>query len=156
MAARRLPVALCSQFRTIGERDVIRGKTRLQLFLPDDMSRRLAAMAKSQRRARSDLLVEMVEAWITRRTAPQIDDRLVARLDRIARAVEEGNRETAIVSHSLQRFIRHQLIYSSALPQPGPDAQAAGERRYQMFLESISRLIGGAAAPTPPRNGAES
>jgi predicted transcriptional regulator len=155
MVARRLPDALCSQFCTIGERDVIRGKTRLQLFLPDDMSRRLAAMAKTQRRARSDLLVEMVEAWMTRRTAPQIDDRIVARLDRIARAIDEGNRETAIVSHSLQRFIRHQLIYSSALPTPGAEAQAAGERRYQNFLESISRSIGGAAA-TIPADGTES
>jgi predicted DNA-binding protein len=41
---------------------MIRGKTRHQLFLPDELSRRLTAMATRQKRSRSDLLLEMVEA----------------------------------------------------------------------------------------------
>jgi len=45
---------------------MIRGKTRHQLFLPNELSKRLAAMAKSQKRARSDLLVEIVDAYMTR------------------------------------------------------------------------------------------
>lgn len=120
---------------------MIRGKTRHQLFLPDETSKRLATMAKSQKRARSDLLVEMVDAWMNRRAAPAVDDRIVAKLDRIARAVEEGNREGFIISHSLHRFVRFQLIQASALPVPGEDAKALGNKRYETFLDSLARMI---------------
>lgn len=120
---------------------MIRGKTRHQLFLPDELSKRLAAMAKSQKRARSDLLVEMVEAWMNRRVAPPIDDRIAARLDRIARAIDEGNREAFIISHSLHRFMRHQLIYAAALPTPGEDAKALGQKRYDVFLDSVAAML---------------
>jgi len=129
---------------------MIRGKTRHQLFLPDETSKRLAAMAKSQKRARSDLLVEMIDAWMNRRAAPQVDDRIMAKLDRIARAVEEGNREAFIISHSLHRFVRHQLIYTSALPAPGDDAKALGQKRYDMFLDSLARMLAGGERSVSP------
>ncbi|CCG42782.1 hypothetical protein [Magnetospirillum molischianum] len=106
---------------------MIRGKTRHQLFLPDELSKRLTQMAKSQKRARSDLLLEMVETYLNRRAAPEVDERILVRLDRIARAVERGNSESFLISHSLARFIRHQLIYAAALPAPGAEAQALGE-----------------------------
>jgi predicted transcriptional regulator len=118
---------------------MIRGKTRHQLFLPDDMSTRLAAMAKSQKRARSDLLLEMVDAYMNRRATD--DERIGAKLDRIARAVEKGNSECFIVSHSLSRFIRHQLIYNAALPAPGEEAIALGKKRYQAFLDAVARIM---------------
>ena len=98
-------------------------------------------MAKSQKRPRSDLLVEMVDAWMNRRAAPQVDDRIIAKLDRIARAVEEGNREAFIISHSLHRFVRFQLIQASALPVPSEDAKALGQKRYDTFLDSLARMI---------------
>ena len=88
---------------------MIRGKTRHQLFLPDEMSRRLTVMAKSQKRSRSDLLLEMVEAYMNRRSASHAEDRLSAKLDRLAREVSKINNECVVISHSLYRFIRHQL-----------------------------------------------
>ena len=68
---------------------MIRGKTRHQLFPPHEMSRRLTAMAKSQKRARSDLLLEMVEAYMNRRAANDADS-IERKLARIIRAVDEG------------------------------------------------------------------
>ena len=120
---------------------MIRGKTRHQLFLPDALSKRLTQMAKSQKRARSALLLEMVESYLNRRAAPEVDERILVRLDRIARAVERGNGESFLISHSLARFIRHQLIYDAALPTPGADAQALGEKRYRAFLDSVARMM---------------
>jgi predicted transcriptional regulator len=120
---------------------MIRGKTRHQLFLPDAVSKRLTAMAKAQNRALSDLLLEAVETWLNQRSAPQVDERIIQRLDRIARAVDEGNREAFIIGHSLNRFVRHQLIYASALPAPGEDARAQGEKRFQAFMDSVARAL---------------
>src|SRR5579863_2292140 len=108
---------------------MIRGKTRHQLFLPDELSRRLTAMAKGQKRSRSDLLLEMVEAYMNRRSAAQTEDGLNAKLDRLSREVRQTNNECVVISYSLYRFIRHQLIYAAALPPPGDDATALGEKR---------------------------
>jgi predicted transcriptional regulator len=120
---------------------MIRGKTRHQLFLPDEMSRRLTAMAKSQKRSRSDLLLEMIEAYMNRRSASQTEDRLSAKVDRLAREVSKTNNECVVISHSLYRFIRHQLIYAAALPPPGEDAKALGEKRFQTFLDSVAQMM---------------
>jgi len=130
---------------------MIRGKTRHQLFLPDEMSRRLTAMAKSQKRSRSDLLLEMVDAYMNRRSAAQTEDRLSAKLDRLAREVSKTNNECVVISHSLYRFIRHQLIYAATLPAPGEDAKALGEKRFQVFLDSVAqRLAKGADNDNEP------
>jgi predicted transcriptional regulator len=115
------------------------------LFLPDDVSKRLTAMAKAQNRALSDLLLEAIDLWLNQRSGPQIDDRIVKRLDRISRAVDEGNREAFIISHTLNRFVRHQLIYAAALPAPGEDAKALGEKRFQALLDSIARTLANGA-----------
>lgn len=130
---------------------MIRGKTRHQLFLPDEMSRRLAAMAKGQKRARSELLLEMVEAYMDRRTAPQTEDRLNAKLDRLAREVGKVNNECVVISHSLYRFIRHQLIYAAALPPPSDDARALGEKRFRTFLDSVAQMLAGGSDSEPAK-----
>lgn len=120
---------------------MIRGKTRHQLFLPDEMSKRLGAMAKSQKRSRSDLLLEMVDTYMNRRSAPQADDRVTAKLDRFARELRKANDESVFISHCLYRFIRHQLIYTASLPQPGEEARALGEKRFQAFLDSVAKQM---------------
>jgi predicted transcriptional regulator len=120
---------------------MIRGKTRHQLFLPDEMSRRLTAMAKGQKRSRSDLLLEMVEAYLNRRSAAQTEGGLNAKLDRLAREVRQTNNECVVISYSLYRFIRHELIYAAALPPPGNDATALGEKRFQRFLDSVAQMM---------------
>ena len=120
---------------------MIRGKTRHQLFLPDELSRRLSAMAKAQDRALSDLLLEAVEHWLGQRSVPGIDEKIVKRLDRIVAAQDAGNREAFIISHTLHRFVRHQLIYAAALPSPGEDARALGEKRYRAFIESVALML---------------
>jgi predicted transcriptional regulator len=114
---------------------------RHELPLPEATSRRLAAMAKAQKRSKSDLLAEMVDTYLNRRSGSQPDDRINAKLDRIIRVVTKSNTECIAISYCLSRFIRHQLIYAAALPPPGKDAIAFGEKRYQEFLDTVARLV---------------
>lgn len=88
-----------------------------------------------------DLLAEIASWYLTRRSATNTDDRVSAKLDEIERSIEKIDSETVIMSHSLSRFIRHQLIYAAALPPPGKDAEALGEKRYREFLDSVTRMM---------------
>ncbi len=94
-------------------------------------------MAKRQKRSRSDLLLEMVEAYMNRRSASETEDRVNAKLDRLAREVSTTSNECVVINHSLYRFMRRQLIYAAALPAPGEDAKALAEKRFQAFLDSV-------------------
>jgi len=119
----------------------MRDKIRHEVLLPDGLSRRIMAMAKAQKRAKSDLLAEIIDAYMNRRWADQPDERLFAKLDRILRLATKTNNETVAISYCLSRFIRHELIYTAALPPPGADAIALGEKRYQQFLDTVAKLM---------------
>jgi low affinity Fe/Cu permease len=83
----------------------------------------------------------MVEGYMNRRSASQTEDRMNAKLDRLAREVSRTSNECVVISHSLYRFIRHQLIYAAALPTPGEDARALGHKRFQAFLDSVAQVM---------------
>ena len=120
---------------------MIRGKTRHQLFLPDDVSRRLSVMAKAQKRARSDLLVEMVDAWMNRRAAADAEEGSAKALRKLQRALDETRRETFIISYALFVFVRHYLQYAAMNPSPNEAAQAAGKRIYDQFLDRVAARL---------------
>ena len=121
---------------------MIRGKTRHQLFLPHETSRRLAAIAKGQKRARSDLLVEMVEAWLNKRAAADEAAIDTKRIERLQRSIDETRREAFIISYALFSFLRHYLVRSAMWPAVSEDAKAVGQQGYQTFLDGVARRMG--------------
>jgi hypothetical protein len=131
----------------------MRDNIRHEVFLPAALSQRIVAMAKAQKRAKSNLLAEIIDVHMNRRWAAQPDERMFAKMDRILRLTTKTNNETIMISYCLSRFIRHQLIYAAALPPPGADAIAIGEKRYQQFLDTIAKLVARDTSkldPVPP------
>jgi predicted transcriptional regulator len=120
---------------------MIRSKTRHRLFLPDELSRRLTAMAKSQKRARSDLLLEMVETYMSRRSGPQVDDRILAKLDRIARAVDKDNDECLVISHTPVSLYPPSADVRCHPSHTRQRSQALGEKRYQKMLDDAVTIL---------------
>jgi len=116
-------------------------KVRHQLLLSAALSQRIATMAKARHCSKSDLLADMIDAYLNRRWQEQPSERILARLDQIHRLAVRTNYETILVSYCLSRFIRHQLIYAATLPPPGEDARAIGVKRYELFLDTVARLI---------------
>ncbi|MBV9841884.1 MAG: hypothetical protein JOY99_10225 [Sphingomonadaceae bacterium] len=116
-------------------------KTRHQLYLPDDLSRRLSALSRSGGRARSEILVEALEAWFSRRSAPPNEEAIRIRLDRIERAIAGSGRTQQMLWEGMSRLIRHQLITAAGLPPPDATAQARGAAQYQRFLDDVATMI---------------
>ena len=120
-------------------------KTRHQLFLPQDMSRRLAHLAQSSGRSRSEILVEALDAWFIRRSAPKTDEALGARLARIERNLDWLRRNEGLVWELMARIARHQLISAAQVP-PSKDAVAAGSMRFAELIDEVADRLAGKGA----------
>ena len=94
--------------------------TRHQLFLPEEMSRRLEHLAKSSDRARSEILAEALDAWFNRRQAPKSDEAIGIRLTKIERNTDWLRRNQALVWEVLARMVRHQLVTGAMHPVHAP------------------------------------
>lgn len=117
-------------------------KTRHQLFLPEDMSRRLAHLAQSSGRARSEILVEALDAWFNRRQAPKTDEAIGARLTRIERNLDWLRRNQALVWEIMARIVRYQLIIGSEVT-PSDEARAVGAKKFAELIDEIADRFAG-------------
>lgn len=124
-------------------------KVRHQLFLPKELSARLDRIASGTGRARSELLVEALEAWLNRRNPVAADDALAARLTRFERHVEAVRRQQGLQWEVLARMLRHQLLTAAGLPPADPATQASALRAFEAVIDELAdRLAGKEPAPS--------
>jgi len=132
-----------------GEGGVKIQKIRHQLFLTKDLSARLDRIATGTGRARSELLVEALEAWLNRRNPAAAEEALGARLTRFERHVEAVRRQQGLQWEVLARMLRHQLLTAAALPPADAAAQANALRAFEAVIDELAdRLSGNEAAPS--------
>jgi predicted transcriptional regulator len=122
-------------------------KVRHQLFLTKDLSARLDRIATGTGRARSELLVEALEAWLNRRN-PAAAEALGARLTRFERHIEAVRRQQGLQWEVLARMLRHQLLFSAGLPPADSAAQASALKLFEGFIDELADRIAG-KEPTP-------
>ena len=125
-------------------------KVRHQLFLPKELSARLDRIASGTGRARSELLVEAVEAWLNRRNPPAAGEALGARLTRFERHIEAVRRQQGLQWEVLARMLRHQLLTSATLPPADAATQARALRAFEGIIDEMAdRLAGKEPAGNP-------
>ena len=116
-------------------------KTRHQLFLTEALSKRLTIVAKNSGRARSEILVEALEAWFERRAAPSGTEAVLARLSRIERNSVRQAHSLDLLWEGMSRLIRHQLVTAASLPPIGDEARAIGARLHEAFIAEIAERL---------------
>lgn len=117
-------------------------KTRHQLFLPEELSKRLAHVAKMSGKARSAILVEALAVWFERRQAPASDEAVRVRLLRIERTLDRRHSHEILVWELLARLVRLQLVTSAQTP-PSQAAQAIGSKLFAEFIDEAADRIHG-------------
>jgi predicted DNA-binding protein len=123
-------------------------KVRHQLFMPKELSARLDRIANGTGRARSELLVEALEAWLNRRNPAAAEEALGARLARFERHVEAVRRQQGLQWEVLARMLRHQLLIAAGLPPADTAAQSSALRAFEAFIDELAdRLAGNEPAP---------
>jgi predicted transcriptional regulator len=124
-------------------------KVRHQLFLTKELSARLDRIASGTGRARSELLVEALEAWLNRRGPAAAEEALGARLTRLERHIEVVRRQQGLQWEVLARMLRHQLLTAAGLPPPDPALQASALKAFETIIDELAdRLAGKEPAPS--------
>lgn len=127
-------------------------KVRHQLFLTKDLSARLDRIASGTGRARSELLVEALEAWLNCRNPVAAEEALAARLTRFERHIEAVRRQQGLQWEMLARMLRHQLLIAAGLPPADTAAQASSLKLFEAFIDELAdRLAGKELAPSSDR-----
>lgn len=124
-------------------------KVRHQLFLTKELSARLDRIASGTGRARSELLVESLEAWLDRRNPAAGEEVLGARLSRFERHIEAVRRQQGLQWEVLARMLRHQLLIAAGLPPADPASQASALRAFEAAIDELAgRLAGEESSPS--------
>jgi predicted transcriptional regulator len=124
-------------------------KVRHQLFLTKELSARLDRIASGTGRARSELLVEALEAWLNRRHPATAEEVLMARLTRFERHIEAVRRQQGLQWEVMARMLRQQLLVAAGLPSADAANQASAMRAFEVIIDELAdRLAGKEPGPT--------
>jgi hypothetical protein len=118
-------------------------KIRHQLFLTKELSGRLERIANATGRARSELLVEALEAWLNRRSPAAADEALGARLISFERHIEAVRRHQGLQWEVLARMLRHQLLTAAGLPTADAATQVSALRTFDSFIDELADRLAG-------------
>jgi predicted transcriptional regulator len=122
-------------------------KTRHQLFLSEELSKRLAQRAKVTGKAKSEILVEALDAWFNRRDGGRNFEALEARASGIERRIEAVGRKQGIFWEAFARMLRHQLALATVLPKPDDAGRASAARQFETFIDQMAEMLAGKEPP---------
>lgn len=121
-------------------------KPRHHLYLDDDLTAQLEALAAKPGSSKSAIVADALRAWLARRGAREIDDALKIRLDRFGTQLNRVERDNQVLLETLALFIRYQLTVTAPLPEPDQAARAVGRDRFQAFIDQVGRQIAGGSS----------
>ena len=116
-------------------------RVRYQLFLPEDLSRRLEVLAAKPGASKSAILADALTAWLNNQAASELEQRFAFRLDRISMALGRIERDAHILLESLALFIRYELTINAPLPEGDHAARAIGRNRFNAFVGRVADAI---------------
>jgi predicted transcriptional regulator len=116
-------------------------RIRHQLFLSEELSARLEALAAKPGASKSSILVDALTAWLNRRGASELEDMFSRRLDRLTMALGRVERDGHVVMESLVLFVRYELMINAPLPEGDTAARAVGRDRFNAFVRRVGEAL---------------
>ena len=117
-------------------------KPRHHLYLDDELSERLDALAAKPGSSKSAIVADALRAYLARRGSKELNDLLKVRLDRMTAQMGRVERDVQILLETLALFIRYEFTVTPQLPESEQAAaRAVAQDRYQAFIEQVGRRI---------------
>jgi hypothetical protein len=132
-------------------------KPRHHLYLDDELTAKLDALASKPGTSKSAIVADALRAHLARRGAKELDDLLRVRLDRVTTQLGRMERDIQILLESLALFIRYEFTVTAPLPDAEQAAaRAVAQDRYLAFIEQVGRRIAAGRTVTRDLAGPES
>jgi hypothetical protein len=116
-------------------------RVRYQLFISEELSHRLEALAAKPGASKSGILTDALAAWLNRQAASDLENRFAQRLDRMSLGLGRVERDGQILLESLALFIRYQLMVQAPLAENDDAARAVGRDRFNAFVGRVGEAL---------------
>jgi hypothetical protein len=102
----------------------------------------LEVAAKQNGANKSAIVEAALESYLGACDAPQNEEPVLARVNRVSRQLEELDRNLRIVSETVALHARYQLTVTPPLPHSQhQDACALGQERFEVFAAQVGRRV---------------
>ena len=117
-------------------------KQRTTLYMTPEAVDRLALVANYRKGAKSAIVEEALERYLSPERNRLLDDAVLRRIDGLSKSVSYVARDVAIATETLSLFVRFFLTITPQLPQAEQDAaRALGRQRFETFVAQIGRRL---------------
>lgn len=132
-------------------------RIRHQFYLPDDLSRRLDALAAAPGASKTAIMTDALKDWLDRKAGNELDQRFGPRLDRQSRIAARIESKLDAVTELVGVFVQHQLTLVAHQPVFDEATALRGRQRYGQLLDLVERRMasGGVIARLMPPPGEE-
>ena len=112
-------------------------KTRLNVYLERDHSRRVDELAAMKRLSRSSIVAAALAAFLSPEGGERREVATARRLDKLGRQFERLERDQTVAL-----FVRYYLSVTTPSPEEHQDAaRAQGRGRFEQFIEQLGRHL---------------
>jgi len=117
-------------------------KPRHHLYLDEALTEELDRLARKPGTSKSGIISDALRAYLARGAGKEADAVLKARLDRFSGIINRIERNQDVLLETLALYVRWQLTITPPLPESEQAAaRAAGEARFQSFIDQLSRRM---------------
>lgn len=116
-------------------------RVRYQLFLSQELSARLEALAARPGATKSAILADALTAWLDRQAASELENRFARRLDHMSLALGRIERDGHVLLESLALFVRYELMVQAPLADGDDAARAVGRDRFNAFVARVGEAM---------------
>ncbi|MCP5398375.1 MAG: CopG family transcriptional regulator [Sphingobium sp.] len=110
--------------------------------LPPDLSRQLADYAARKRVSQASIVETAIASFLSPDGSERMEAAFSRRLDRISRQLEKLDFHVEVGNEAVALFVRFWLGVTLSLPdEASAAARAAGERRFQAFVEALAKRV---------------
>lgn len=118
------------------------GKPRLNLRLRADLSRKLEEATRRPGVTKNALIEQALEEYFEPGIRHDLEERLLARLDRFEVRQGEIERDVALLLETLGQFVLYWLTRTDPIPEGEREiAHALGQRRFDYFIDQVVRKV---------------
>jgi predicted transcriptional regulator len=117
-------------------------KTRLNVYLERDHSKRVDELAAMKRLSRSSIVAAALASFLSPEGGERREAATARRLDKLARQFERLERDQTILIETVALYVRYYLSVTTPIPEEHQDAaRAQGRGRFEQFIEQLGRHL---------------